>query len=67
MSILIIATGLSLMGILIGLITTATAPVGYEDETGFHFGNENGQDVPSRAQSREPHLSAPAGMSAKPA
>ena len=61
------ATGTVLVGILIGLFATATAPVGYEDETGFHFGPENGQSLSNLASSREPHLTAPAGMSAKPA
>jgi hypothetical protein len=27
-------------GLIIGLVATAAAPVGYEDETGFHYGPE---------------------------
>jgi len=48
MSILIIAAAFILTGILVGLISTATAPVGYEDGSGFHFGDENGRSVPRR-------------------
>lgn len=29
------------MGIIIGLFATATAPVGFQDERGFHFGSAN--------------------------
>lgn len=28
------------VGLLVGLIAAARAPLGYEDETGFHFGVE---------------------------
>jgi len=52
MTILLIASACVLTGILIGLISAATAPIGYEDESGFHFGNENGQSVPSRKPAR---------------
>jgi hypothetical protein len=37
-----IVAGLVGAGLVIGLIVTATAPVGYQDETGFHFGQERG-------------------------
>ena len=50
MSILIIATGFTVTGLIVGLFATATAPVGYEDETGFHFGNEAGQTLMPRKQ-----------------
>ncbi len=50
MSILIIATGFTVTGLIIGLFATATAPVGYEDESGFHFGNEAGQTLLPREQ-----------------
>ena len=66
MSILIIATGFTVTGLIIGLFATATAPVGYEDETGFHFGNENGQPVLPREQAPLRHLGS-AGFSPKPA
>ena len=36
--------GLIAAGFGIGLIATALAPVGYEDETGFHFGHEEVTD-----------------------
>ena len=67
MSILIIATGFILTGILVGLFATATAPVGYEDESGFHFGNENGQNVPPRNQAPAHYHPETAGLSPKPA
>lgn len=67
MSILIIASAFILSGILIGLFATATAPVGYEDEAGFHFGNENGQPLPSRQQTSEPCHQGAAGLSPRPA
>jgi hypothetical protein len=43
--------GIIAASLVIGLIVTAKAPVGYEDETGFHFGQEAGAvqhaEVPS--------------------
>jgi len=39
----------------IGLIMAATAPVGYQDETGFHFGSEPTKS-PDAAREREPDL-----------
>jgi hypothetical protein len=38
----LILLGLIAAGLGIGLIATAMAPVGYQDETGFHFGQEHG-------------------------
>jgi len=67
MSILIIATGFVLTGILIGLFATATAPVGYEDAQGFHFGNENGHPVPSRGQDRAHQLASSGSLTPRPA
>ena len=57
MTILMIATGFIATGIFIGLFATASAPVGYEDAQGFHFGNENGQGAPRRRHETEqlPH------------
>jgi hypothetical protein len=66
MSILLISGAIILTGILIGLFAAATAPVGYEDESGFHFGNENGQSVPSRPQAPRHHPGA-AVLSPRPA
>jgi hypothetical protein len=36
--------GLVAAGLGIGLVATAKAPLGYQDESGFHFGYE--QDAP---------------------
>jgi hypothetical protein len=38
----LILFGLIAAGLGIGLVATAKAPVGYQDETGFHFGQQNG-------------------------
>ncbi|HHY86190.1 MAG TPA: hypothetical protein GYA07_11775 [Verrucomicrobia bacterium] len=45
----LVVLGLIAAGFVIGLIATATAPVGYEDETGFHYGPEQAprkRDIP---------------------
>jgi hypothetical protein len=34
--------GLTAAGLGVGLIVTALAPVGYQDEHGFHFGQTDG-------------------------
>lgn len=47
MSLVIIAIGLVVAGLVIGYFATATAPVGYEDESGFHFGAESGASQPA--------------------
>ena len=44
-----IATGLG-----IGLVATALAPLGYQDDTGFHFGQQHGA-----AQEEFPYLPQP--------
>lgn len=36
----LIVFGLVAVGLIVGLIATARAPMGYEDEAGFHFGRE---------------------------
>ena len=38
----LILFGLIVAGLGIGLVATAKAPVGYQDATGFHFGQQNG-------------------------
>ena len=38
----LIIVGLSAVGLGIGLIAAATAPAGYQDETGFHYGQLDG-------------------------
>jgi hypothetical protein len=40
MTAVFVVFGLIAAGFGIGLIATASAPMGYEDETGFHFGQE---------------------------
>jgi len=37
--------GLIFAGLATGLLAATTAPLGYEDETGFHFGSEQGTDL----------------------
>ena len=38
----LILSGCVAAGLVLGLIATATAPLGYQDETGFHYGSPNG-------------------------
>ena len=41
--------GLVAVGLIIGLVAAAVAPLGYQDEAGFHYGRPNGEraeDVP---------------------
>jgi hypothetical protein len=38
MDIVVVAFGLIAGGITLGLFTVTRAPMGYEDEAGFHFG-----------------------------
>jgi hypothetical protein len=37
----IVLLGFALAGLVVGMVVAATAPVGYQDEKGFHFGPEN--------------------------
>jgi hypothetical protein len=37
----IVLLGFAVVGLAIGMIVAASAPVGYQDEKGFHFGPEN--------------------------
>ena len=57
MTILLIAAGFVATGVFIGLFATATAPVGYEDETGFHFGNEQGETASHHEAAAMHHFS----------
>ena len=66
MSILIIAIGFIATGIFIGLFATSTAPLGYQDESGFHYGNEHGHAAPRREPTRRRHVGT-ATLSPKPA
>jgi hypothetical protein len=36
----LILSGLVVGGLILGLFATANAPVGYQDEAGFHYGPE---------------------------
>lgn len=40
MTIALIIVGLTAIGLVIGLVAASNAPVGYQDEAGFHFGPE---------------------------
>ena len=42
MIIAITIVGLIGAGLIIGLVATATAPLGYQDEAGFHYGQPDG-------------------------
>jgi hypothetical protein len=49
MTAVLIIFGLIAAGLGIGLVVTAMAPLGYQDETGFHLGQQQGasrEDIP---------------------
>ncbi|HYG23871.1 MAG TPA: hypothetical protein VEH04_13895 [Verrucomicrobiae bacterium] len=49
--------GLVAAGLVIGYITTANAPVGFQDENGFHFGpDHNHAHAEVEAAVGHPHL-----------
>ncbi len=48
MSLLIIVAALFAAGLFIELVSAASAPLGYQDETGFHFGREHTDSVDPR-------------------
>jgi hypothetical protein len=54
-TVLTIFFGLIFAGLAIGLLATITAPLGYEDETGFHLGCEEGAAF-EEVGSRNPEL-----------
>ncbi len=35
--------GFVAVGLFVGLVATAVAPLGYQDETGFHYGRPEGE------------------------
>ena len=37
----IVLLGFAVAGLVVGMVVAATAPVGYQDEKGFHFGSED--------------------------
>lgn len=41
MTLLIITAALFAAGFFVEVVSAATAPLGYQDERGFHFGGEN--------------------------
>ncbi len=49
--------GLSLAGLAVGLIAASMAPVGYQDDQGFHFGQMDG--TPEEAIPCVVHSTAP--------
>jgi hypothetical protein len=49
MIVLLVIVGFVAAGLVIGLIATASAPLGYQDESGFHFGPEYGDTVDAPA------------------
>ena len=49
MIVALIVFGFIALGLGVGLIATAAAPMGYQDESGFHYGQRQGV--------REPELS----------
>ncbi|MFO1487387.1 MAG: hypothetical protein U1F65_02815 [Verrucomicrobiota bacterium] len=67
MSILIIAAAFVLTGILVGSLTASSAPIGYEDETGFHFGSEHGAELSSPRQSHIACHPSAVSLTPKPA
>lgn len=67
MTVVLFAIGFVLAGLIIGLFATATAPMGYEDETGFHFGQQKGGSTVSREQAPLLHVPGAAHLTPKPA
>jgi len=51
----LILSGLVVVGLILGFVATATAPVGYQDEVGFHYGPEH-----ATSEEREPARVPPA-------
>ena len=50
-------SGLVVVGLILGLFATANAPLGYQDEAGFHYGPEHAtteEQMPARVP--EPKL-----------
>lgn len=41
MIIALFIVGLSAIGLIVGLVAASNAPVGYQDDNGFHFGPEH--------------------------
>jgi hypothetical protein len=67
MSVVIIAIGFVLAGLIICLFATATAPVGYEDQNGFHFGQQHGGSMVSRDSAPLRQVPSASQLSPKPA
>ena len=67
MSVALIMVGVVTSGLIIGLFATATAPVGYEDESGFHFGPQQGASRPNRKRTPMGDVPSAARLAPKPA
>ena len=67
MSMVLLSVGFVVAGLIVGLFVTSTAPVGYEDETGFHFGKENSGTVPAHPRPSLSDVAAARQFSPKPA
>ena len=63
MSIALIVIGFVASGLIFGLFATATAPMGYEDESGFHFGPEKSGSKTRRAHQPEREVAGHAHLS----
>lgn len=61
MTALIIVLGFVAVGLIVGSMATSSAPVGYEDENGFHFGTQPGATLTDR----EPAMREVAGLTPK--
>lgn len=55
----LILSGCVAAGLILGLIATATAPIGYQDDSGFHYGSPHGvveAEVPCPVPVPQPKL-----------
>ncbi len=51
---LLIVCGLTAVSFLIGFVAVSVAPVGYQDDAGFHFGQDNEECAEAFAAHAEP-------------
>ena len=54
----LIIAGFTVTGVVIGMVVTKTAPVGYQDEKGFHFGAEQSAHAAETFAYEVPHAKA---------
>lgn len=57
----LIVVGLAVSGVVLGVYAAVSAPVGYQDQTGFHFG---GPDKQADARAQEAFAAAHAQATA---